>query len=852
MLISEPTATGGLALLPEPLLLHAGVVAVGHMCRTVTLPDGSRQHDFRESYAAARRTNPRLPNHGAVAKAWERQLQRLRECGAAPVEAELASSVEGDGKATTAIAAAMRADGAPPTEKVVDAVAVEELLAAVPVVGSRRSKEVWARLLRRCFPSVEPCAAEEWNHGSRNRARHAKGARMIFVLDGERSAAAEHGEARWLKRRNASYVPPVGDEAGLSVGDDGYLVGHEAETQRLLAMMDFDAEGFAVGPDGHRIEASRLGDLPPALQLQARARMELPTATPVVDEWPAEKTKESRVNLAVQRRNRVEYATWQARIGATSAWALDGTRQVIKHEKAPWEYVNARASVRHDGFVQGGRLDEPEGADNYIDELAAQIDMALAEDRGARVIVTFDAVSPLKAARRFRRACNRRKQGYYVGSWLSALLRLLDRCEVVVFLWQKSHVGSPPNEWVDRLADIAAEGDAVLPVPRMPVDFASLRPSRPRKSTSKWAAPLAKAAVVERLSAAVGDTLLHGEEHLPALALPDNVCTVCDAVLSQRSCLADGKRHRGRIREAALAGRPCPFGCKLRSGVSAPFTWVHAQIFCSQKELVSRRRTFAEAIGAAEHAWASGKADHMQMSQVKRLASLGLPAAGTRSGAVAAERPLQSYEERDLRAFVGGLVMRTMDRHADASSEYRAALVKAVVAGARVQQKAHELTAEIEAEVEETVRGLARARLYATRWRRITAEAGPARTAALRAVRAAEVRAYEMLVALTQDGCCTADEAETKVDERCGLSPLSVRRARGTRRVAMLRTGTGAGFGDWHGGGYGRPCALGGAGTTAARASSARGLAQLTQWPVRGSPRWQRWAPASRCQRAAR
>ena len=103
--------------------------------------------------------------------------------------------------------------------------------------------------------------------------------------------------------------------------------------------------------------------MPPALQLQARARMELPTATPVVDEWPAEKTKESRVNLAVQRRNRVEYATWQARIGATSAWALDGTRQVIKHEKAPWEYVNARASARHDGFVQGGRLDEPEGAD---------------------------------------------------------------------------------------------------------------------------------------------------------------------------------------------------------------------------------------------------------------------------------------------------------------------------------------------------------------------------------------------------------------------------------------------------------------------------------------------------------
>ena len=118
----------------------------------------------------------------------------------------------------------------------------------------------------------------------------------------------------------------------------------------------------------------------------------------MIDEWPAKKTEKSCVNLAVQRRNRVEYATWQARIGATAAWALDGTRQVIKREGAPWEYVNARASVRHDGFVQGGRLEEPEGADNYIDELAAQMDMALAEDRGSRIIVTFDAVSPVKAA----------------------------------------------------------------------------------------------------------------------------------------------------------------------------------------------------------------------------------------------------------------------------------------------------------------------------------------------------------------------------------------------------------------------------------------------------------------------
>ena len=165
----------------------------------------------------------------------------------------------------------MQAGGATSPGPTVDAQAVEELLAAVPIVGHRRSKAVWSRSLRRCFPHAEPCGAEEWDHGSRNRARHAKGARMIFVLDDSRAAAAEQGEARWLKRRNASYVPPAGDEAGLRVGEDGYLTGHEAETQRLIELMDFDGEGFAVDASGRRFEASRLGDLPPALQLQARA-----------------------------------------------------------------------------------------------------------------------------------------------------------------------------------------------------------------------------------------------------------------------------------------------------------------------------------------------------------------------------------------------------------------------------------------------------------------------------------------------------------------------------------------------------------------------------------------------------
>ena len=62
-----------------------------------------------------------------------------------------------------------------PHEQTVDADAVARVLAAVPVVGDRRSKAVWSQALQRRFPSAERSVASEWDHGSRNRARYAKG-----------------------------------------------------------------------------------------------------------------------------------------------------------------------------------------------------------------------------------------------------------------------------------------------------------------------------------------------------------------------------------------------------------------------------------------------------------------------------------------------------------------------------------------------------------------------------------------------------------------------------------------------------------------------------------------------------
>ena len=132
---------------------------------------------------------------------------------------------------------------------------------------------------------------------------------------------------------------------------DGWLEGHEREAERLQNLLKFDDAGYACDASGQRIEGDAIGGLPPALQLEVRARIALGEVK-VVSEWPAEKRKCTHVNLEVQRRNHYELAQWQARIGATAAYTLDGTRTRVKAGETTYEYVVARSTVRHDGTMQ--------------------------------------------------------------------------------------------------------------------------------------------------------------------------------------------------------------------------------------------------------------------------------------------------------------------------------------------------------------------------------------------------------------------------------------------------------------------------------------------------------------------
>ena len=73
---------------PEEHLLAAGVTAVGHMCKRSVEGEGDERYVYRRSYDAARRCNGRLPQQGAGAAAWTRQIERLEAAGVAPCAPE--------------------------------------------------------------------------------------------------------------------------------------------------------------------------------------------------------------------------------------------------------------------------------------------------------------------------------------------------------------------------------------------------------------------------------------------------------------------------------------------------------------------------------------------------------------------------------------------------------------------------------------------------------------------------------------------------------------------------------------------------------------------------------------------
>jgi hypothetical protein len=150
-----------------------------------------------------------------------------------------------------------------------------------------------------------------------------------------------------------------------------------------------------------------LSELQAAVQMVARARLALGEVE--VTEGDGKKKEETHVQLRSQYRMWSKITDWAARVDTTRVFTLDGSRRSVTLEDGRKMSIATRAAVDHTGNIFGGRIaHEPGvGEDNYHAELVAQLD-ALEEQEatrtaGERVIVVFDATSPVLAMLRFGR-----------------------------------------------------------------------------------------------------------------------------------------------------------------------------------------------------------------------------------------------------------------------------------------------------------------------------------------------------------------------------------------------------------------------------------------------------------------
>jgi ribonuclease HI len=295
------------------------------------------------------------------------------------------------------------------------------------------------------------------------------------------------------------------------VDDEGFACGWLERLQQTESTWTIDAEGYVADAGTmRRVTETEFHGLPPAVQIAARARCALDDGTEKIEvvnepewernakgKWVANKLKDvddgsgeqqqgaggqlgaaaagtgatsagaaaagtsdvkvRKVNVNAARSMFATLISWGCKINADVVYTLDGSRARVGSGKSAY-VASGRVAIAHDGSRVGGRLlEEPEGHDNYLAELAAQIDALMHAPAKSRVILVFDATSPVEAVRRYRRLHVRRKQGRHASGMLQTLERAIARHECVVFIWQPSHTGAPVNEWADTCAQVASD-----------------------------------------------------------------------------------------------------------------------------------------------------------------------------------------------------------------------------------------------------------------------------------------------------------------------------------------------------------------------------------------------------------
>ena len=538
---------GGLGIEPAPMLLDARIRVAGQMATWGDEHEGPRWLNFDD----ARRLYPWLSTKAKVE--WERTVacleERLEDVVAPEREAlrdwnQRGLCDRGDG----CVGLSSESVKGTSTDAAGERVLHEAIRGALKAIkgGLEPAMVDWGALFHGTFRGLKEPKAVEWCVGGGDARADSEGGRVFLELDSNEEPRG--GEASWLRRADAD--------------EQGFLLGWMERAGAMRAAFCFDCEGYLCHRQGGRLEQDQLGHLDPAVQIAARARLALGD----VEVIPGDGVKRSttHVQLTSQRTLWERLTTWSARVRATRIYTLDGGWRDVQVGDNSRVKIATRAAIDHEGHILGGRICEKGiKEDNYIAELAAQLDaLTDAVTRGSeeRVVIVFDATSPVRAMLRFGRLGARARGDRLAAELLEHFERLRRRVAVLVLLWQTSHVGEPLNEWVDVKCDKFGMDDD-YPIPRGLVEFASLTFPAHVRSAQEYVMHGMSKVVAARLRNRVKETVLRSdEEHIQLLGVSAEAQQICDEIAARRCQYVDqpyAEVRVVRLRDAEW----CPLGC---------------------------------------------------------------------------------------------------------------------------------------------------------------------------------------------------------------------------------------------------------------------------------------------------
>jgi ribonuclease HI len=357
----------------------------------------------------------------------------------------------------------------------------------------------------------------------------------------------------------------------------------------------------------------------------------------VVDHPPTKdfKADETRVNLHAARDSLDCAIVLQAQYQFTHGYACDATKTEKQSKDSEAYYVVARAALRHDGEMLGGRLldsDELLGVHDTtsLGEKAATDDaLADAVDDGtnSRVLLWIDSISHVQCLRRFLYSTARRKQNVHAAGRYAATADLLAQLEVVCYHWQTSHVGCPASEAADLAADASAEAEVFSPVIEPIYSFASMLFPRDETSPRHWAVTRCDAAVAALLRACSVHTVYPEPGDVPLVNIPEADDVLLASVRAERCFHSDGGLVLTDLQRERRAMLRCPWGC------DAECRWEHFCFECDDVEMVESRLEIRHALRPLFNAL-STVVPHDVLTEVREWIQLGDPrnAARVRNG----------------------------------------------------------------------------------------------------------------------------------------------------------------------------------------------------------------------------